>query len=147
MNKKDLIGFRDALTADHDLIYSTWLKGLYFSYNSTSSKKESSPSDSWISNIPQHVFDRNYSKVITKILEKKSVTSTIACLLASPDVALGYAVFDPDTIHWVYVKTSWRGIGLARDMIPTAIRYTSHLTPTGKTICYRKNIIFDPFRI
>lgn len=137
MDKKDLISYRKGHELDHDLIFSTWIKGLYFSANK----------DTWISSIPEHIFSKNYSKVITSIIKKSLVDIAIACLKDSPDVILGYAIFEPETIHWVYVKSSWRDIGIARDLVPPQIKYASHITPTSKTICYRKNITFDPFRI
>lgn len=136
MNKKDLIELREGLTADHDLIYSTWLKGMYFGSK-----------DSWIQAIPEHVFNKNYAQVIHKLLDKSQ--TLIACLKESPDVVLGYSVFNKDktVIHWVYVKTSWRNIKLAEDLIPHTIHTATHITPSGKALARTYGIEFNPFAL
>lgn len=132
MIKADLIAIRDLSPEDHNFIMSTWLIGLFYG-------------KSWYSEVPKAVFMKNYHKVIEFILSKSKVK--IACLKDTPYVILGYAVMNDSVLHWVFIKKSWRGIGLAKDLIPSSINTVTHLTKVGLSIIKKKNWTFDPFQI
>lgn len=69
----------------------------------------------------------------------------VACLKDSPDVILGYAVYEGHCLHWVQCKQAWRGIGIAKLLCPETITTVSHLTRLGKTLMFKKNLVFNPF--
>lgn len=137
MNKKDLILVRDKITEDQKFIHNTWLIALYHG-------------NDWFKEIDFNVFNSNYEKVINGIIAKPSVQIKIACLKEQPDVILAYAVYEGDILHWAYCKEAWRGIGIAKDLIPLKdITTVTHLSKIGRAI--RKynypHLKFNPFAI
>jgi hypothetical protein len=122
------------LDEDKNFIYASWLRGLYYG-------------ESWFSEIPKNIFMENYHKVIDSILKKSSTVVKVACLKDDPSVILGYAVLvDTGGLHWVFIKKSWRNIGIAKDLVGS-VSYCSHLTNVGISIMKKKGWIFNPFII
>lgn len=137
MNKKDLYSIRAFIPSDSNLILATWVHGLY----------HGNERDSWISSIPEDVFNVHYRNILEKIIILPHVEMRIATVKDEPDVILGYSVFTKDTLHWIYVKKPWRLIGIARDLYPKGIKYTTHLTELGRALRPKYKLIFDPFRL
>lgn len=133
MQKKDLVSLRKGEKEDLNLIYSTWLKGLYYG-------------NDWFREIDKDIYFKYYQKVLNKILENETINITIACLKDQQDVVLGYSVSEALVLHWIFVKEPWRGIGLARDLLPSTILTVTHLTKVGRSI-KPKDILFNPFLI
>jgi len=80
------------------------------------------------------------------LLAKPDVTVKVACMKDAPDVILGYSVYSGTRLDWVYVKDRWRGLGVAKDLVPTNITTVSHVTDTGRSILKKNSdILFDPF--
>ncbi len=135
MNKRELISVRDYMPGDKNFILATWLRGLFYG-------------ESWFSLIPKNVFMEHYHNVIEHILASKSTTVKVACLLEDPEVILGYTVLGSNnTVHWVFVKKSWRSIGIAKDLVPAQTKNVTHLTKTGLSIIRAKDIDFNPFLV
>lgn len=134
MNKSDLIALRVANKGDHNFIFSTMLRSLFYG-------------ETWFSLIPKHVFMTNYHGVIERIIFDPKNTLVVACLKDEPDVLLGYSIVGPDAIHFVYVKRSWRSIGLAKSLVPADIKIVTHVTISGLAIVRKKNWVFNPFKI
>ena len=133
MTRNDLFVIRDFKPEDVNFIYASWLRGLYYG-------------ESWFSLINKDKFMNHYHKVINFILNDKPTKVKIACLKEDNDVILGYAVVAPETLHWVFVKKSFRGIGIAKDLVPNDIKTVTHLTKTGLSIMRKKHDIeFNPF--
>jgi hypothetical protein len=128
---EELIFLRDYAATDEALVYQTWLKGLYYG-------------NDWFGAINRLTFETNYRKVITHLLAHSTIIC--ACLQEDPDVVLGYSVVDHSmtTLHWIYVKTSWRKLGIAKKLIPPQINRTTHLTQMGKWL-KPKDWDFNPF--
>jgi hypothetical protein len=89
----------------------------------------------------------HYHKVINYLIDKKTINIRVACLKDDPTVILGYAIFEGDTLHWVFIKKSWRNIGLAKDLVPKDIKIVTHLTSVGLSISKRKGFEFNPFKL
>ncbi len=134
MNKDQLITIRDFTANDKNLIFATFLRGLYFG-------------ESWFSLIDKKIFMEHYHKVIEYILAKPSVSIKIACLKEDADTVLGYAIFESEKLHWVFVKRPWRGIGIAKDLVPSNVTTVTHLTKVGLSIIYKKGLAFNPFAV
>lgn len=136
LNKTDLIAVRDYLPGDHNFILSTWLKGLKFG-------------NSWFNLIDQTTYYRVYHAMVESILAKPDTVVKVAVLSDDPDVILGYAVYRKDalTLEWSFVKSSWRGIGVAKMLVPATVTTVTHLTKLGESIFKKRgNLKFDPFR-
>lgn len=136
INKADLIAVRDYVPEDKNFILATWLRGLYYG-------------DSVYSNMKKQTFMETYHKIIETVLATPQIKIKIACLKEDPSVILGYAALaaTPNTIHWVFVKKFWRGIGLAKDLVPKETNATTHLTKIGLSILKKKDWAFNPFLI
>jgi hypothetical protein len=118
------------ITADDlPFIYATWLKGLR--YGNATYKQ-----------IDKTVYYTKYQVVIKALLGSSNVI--VACLTSDPETIVGYSVSNGDTLHWVYVKESWRQLGVATLVVPNSVHKVSHLTDIGAK-AMKKRYIFDPF--
>lgn len=132
-----LYDIRDAVDEDHNFILATFLRGLYYG-------------DSWFSSIPKDIFMANYKPVITAILSSPKTSVKVACLKEDTNVILGYSILSTDyqTVHWVFVKTPWRGNGIAKTLVPQHPTAVTHLTALGtKLLPKLPNVIFNPFAL
>lgn len=128
---KGLIAFRGGVLDDRNFILATWLKGLYHG-------------NSWFKQIDPTIFMNKYQKVVFQILNDPHTEVRLAVLKDEPSVILGYSVLGPRTIHWVFVKKSWRKVGIARALCPEEVDTCTHLTDVGRSL-KPKNMKFDPF--
>jgi hypothetical protein len=137
MYKSELIAVRDFKPEDDiNFVLATWLRGLYYG-------------DSIFSYMNKDTFMKKYKEVILNLIYKVPSTSVrIACLKEDPGTILGYVILSsPHCIHWVFVKKSWRKIGIARDLVPSSVNTVTHVTRIGLSIMTKKNWQFDPFII
>lgn len=114
---------------DESLIYSTWLLGLRHG-------------NDWFLSIDKDLFFQRYKKIIEAILAVANVR--IACLNDDPDVIIGYSVSRGKYLDWVFVKRSWRRLGVSKILIPPDITTVTHLTRMFKSI-KKPEWTFDPF--
>ncbi len=134
MTKSELITIRESKPGDINLIYASWLRGLFYG-------------ESWFSLIPKNTFMEHYHKVIEFIIKKPDTTIKIACLKDDENTILGYSVYTNDTLHWCFVKKQWRNIGICKDLVPKDIKVVTHLTKTGLSLIRKRDIAFNPFLI
>lgn len=134
ISKKELISIRDYLEDDHHFIMATWLSGLYHGSD-------------WFKGIDRDDYFKNYRVVIQKILDKSDIHVRIACLKDDPDVILGYSVLEGPTLHYLFCKPAWRGIGLSTDLIQKDLSVVSHLTEVGRKILEKNypHVKFKPY--
>jgi len=133
---------RDYTPNDRHFILATWLRGLFYG-------------DTWFSQIPKAIFMENYHRALERVFSTPGVKIKVACLADDKDVILGYSVYrtlnhngiDINVLDWVFVKSAWRKIGLAKKLIPPSIEACTHLTKSGTSIikCKLPNVIFNPF--
>lgn len=135
ISRKELIAVREYVPDDRNFIFSTWLKGLRYG-------------NDWFGLIESAAYYDNYQKVIERIVDAAETQMLIACLADQPDVILGYSVCRTDTAHYVFVKRSWRGIGIAKMLVKPSITTVTHLTETGRAVLKKyPEIKFNPFAI
>lgn len=133
--KTDLIAVRNMYPDDWNFILATWLKGLRYG-------------NDWFGLIEAPVYYSRYQAIIEHILQSPATVIRVACLLESPDVVLGYSISRGDRLDWTFVKRSWRGIGIAKSLVPEGTQRVSHLTEVGKAVLKKHpSIKFDPFSI
>lgn len=94
---------RPAKPLDISFIFETWLK----SYKHDSAFGKSTRS---------YIFFPQYRQVLDSILSDQTTQVFIACHPEVEDVILGYLVVSKDVIHYVFVKESFRNIGIAREL-------------------------------
>lgn len=141
INKQELISTRAATPKDHNFIMATFLRGLYYG-------------DTWFNLVPKNIFMAHYHAILERLL-KSQVTIKVACLRDDPEVILGYsvsrkiAVQDQSVtiIDWIFVKSAWRKIGIAKTLMPENAQACSHMTKLGLSIMRQKapNMVFNPF--
>lgn len=115
---------------DKPFIYSTWLLGLYHG-------------NSWFNSIEKKVFFDNYKHIVTKYLELGTVV--LACLPDDEDVVLGYCCYHNNALDWIFVKKSWRKLGIGRQLYPNNVEICTHLTEIGKSLNSKTKLRFNPF--
>lgn len=133
INKSELVSFRDAVDADRPFIFSTWLRG-------------NKHANDYFELVDNDAYFKHHHDLIERILDDFEVTVRVACLREDPSVILAYVVYKNERLDWVFVKKSWRSIGLARDLIPAGITTVSHVTKVGLSLL-RKNphVRFIPY--
>ncbi len=133
---KPLFIVRDYKQADHSFIMSTWLKGLRFG-------------NDLFREIKSDVYFKEYNKIVDGLLAHPSVKVNVACLADDEDVILGYAVVSTDgtKAHFAFVKNSWRGIKIAKALVPNTVKIVTHLTKTGLSLARKYNMDYDPFNL
>ncbi len=139
LDKNSLVVLRANTKADRNFILATFLRGLYYG-------------DTWFREIPKAIFMANYHSILEKIIDSPKVQVIIACLKEDPEVILGYSILsqykNSPVLHWVFVKSAWRDIGIAKSLVPNNTKFVTHLTKSGLSIL-RKNlgVEFNPFLI
>lgn len=118
---------RYAQEGDMNFIYSTWLKGLYFSCE-------------YFKKIPSQVFFVDYQRIIDSILENPDVFLHVACLPDDQDVILGYSITTQNIIHWIFVKESWRKLGICKALVPESLKRCTHVSNIGRTLMYKYGV-------
>lgn len=108
-----LVTYRSYEPGDESFIKSTWLRGLYYG-------------NEWFKKIEKKTFFDKYKVVVDHLLKNSEVK--VACLENDPEVIVGYRVSKDDTLHWVYVKLSWRNLGVGKALLPAGIKRVTHLT-------------------
>lgn len=124
---------RDMEEGDKNLIYSSWLKGLRHG-------------NDWFTLIDSKSYYKTYHDIVEALLSEATVK--IAHLKSDKDVILGYSVSSEKTLHWVFVKSLYRGKGVGKTLVPEGFDTVTHLTRLG--VGYLKkhpDLIFDPFLI
>ncbi len=134
ITKSSLVILRPMQYEDLPFVFSSWLKGLRWGNN-------------FYLSIDQDSYFKGQHSVIERILANKNTTVTIACLADAPEVLVGYAAYTGGVLHFAYVKEDWRGIGLARDMVPKDIKSVSNFTRVGLSILRKHpGVIINPYK-
>lgn len=110
------MGVRPAAPTDLPFIYSTWLRSLYWNHP-------------YYGLIDKKTYFDHYKVVIERLVADSEVS--VFCLKSSPDVILGYCVWQRNRLHWIYVKRAWRRFGIGKRLVPPGIDTVSHLSPLG----------------
>lgn len=88
----------------------------------------------------------SYRQVIATILARPDTSLNVACLKESDDVILGYSITQPNILHFVFVKYTWRDMGIARALVPEDTVFATHITRHG-TFTKPPHIRFNPFKL
>jgi len=133
MQRRDLVSVREANEGDIPFVFNAWLNSLY-------------GGNEWFRKIRRDIFFKNYHRIIEQILSRPTVSINIACLADDADILLGFSVYEPRTLHYVFVKGDWREIGIAKDLVQPYDQVT-HITKIALGIYkkHREQIPFNPF--
>ncbi len=126
------IVIREPQPGDINFLLSTFLKGLFYG------------SKFW-GLVDQEAYFSNYEPFIKNLMVKSQVK--VACLDDDQDVILGYCIYNVSTCHFIFVKKSYRKLGIGRMLWPEGIDTVSHLTDQGDSIRKKMNLKFNPFLV
>jgi len=125
----------DGIHDARNLIYATWLR--CYEANSLQSK-----------NVPRDVFFAEHHGVIDRIFARNPEIK-LAVLPDDPSVVLGWAVTEPNTVHFVYVKPTFRKYGIAKALLSHVRRpfmYTHHTYILRELNRHVADSTFNPYR-
>jgi hypothetical protein len=129
-DKNDLITYRPLREADLPFIMDSWTKTLRVN-------------NEFFRQIDRDVYKQIYPEIVGNLI--RAYTTTVVCLKEDDDVLIGYICHSPNTLHWVFVKNQWRGLGIMKDIIPSGIEFVSHTTRLFKPIIERYGWRLNPF--
>lgn len=92
---------RPAEATDRAFLIATWLNNY---------RRESY----FAARICDAVFFSRHHEIVDELLRRSTVS--VACDPQDKDCILGYMVWEPDALHWIYVKKSFRKLGIAREL-------------------------------
>lgn len=97
--------------------------------------------------IDNKAFNDAYDFLIVSTLYRPDATVRLAVLSDSMDVALGWSLIQGSILHYVFVQAEYRGMGLARKLVPVPIETFTHVTKTGLSLWNSKapQAKFNPF--
>lgn len=146
MNER-LFTKRKYSASDLGFIFSTWMNALYYGnrWKKDMAPVHGAPIDLY-GEMDEKLFYQCYRKVIENILKKPNTQIRIVCLSDDYDSILGYSIFEPETLHFVFVKEAWRKIGIAKELVPDDILFITHLTKLGH-YTKKKSWKYVPFLI
>lgn len=96
-------GIVEGIGDARSLVYSTWLRS--YEHSSPMTKQ-----------IPRKVFFAEHHKILDGIFARNP-TVRMAVMPEDPSVVFGWAVYEPGTLHYVYVKPDFRKHGIARALL------------------------------
>lgn len=124
---------REASQADLHFVHSSWFSSLW---------------SSWArGRINRKVYEWGQAARIHRLLNASNVT--VAYLAEVPDEVLGWACIQGDALHYVYVKGSYRRMGIARGLVEGRVRwYTQRVeAKEGRALVARLDLEFNPYKL
>jgi len=116
------------------IIYSNWLRTLRFT-------------NDWFKLINRGVYYARYKEVIQMLLTRPDTQVNLAVLADDPDACIGWSVYEPHKLHYLFVRRGGRRQGIGTALMPLDINEFSHLTLPGVVIWKTKypELTFNPF--
>jgi len=128
---------------EYSLVYDSWARSF-----------RKSP---WAGCIPNHLYDQVSRAGIADILDRGA---RVVCAVQELDEGarrvMGYAVSEPNVLHWLFVKRDYRGFGVGSALLRETIRdwlppgegnpqwvYT-HRTNASARFLARHPFVWDP---
>jgi GNAT superfamily N-acetyltransferase len=97
----DQIQIRPIIPADEPFVFSVWLRGL----------RQCLP----YKRMRTDPFFRHAKPIMLSVYER--ATTLIAVYEGDPTTILGCIVFEPELIHWLFVKESLRSFGIGSHLV------------------------------
>lgn len=135
---EDLFAIRPPRPDDLGFVFQTFIEGMY-------------SGNSW---LPEHIskdsFWQLYRGVLDGLFKTPGVGCWVMCLRDDPDTIVGYLVLSAGAVHWVHVKRSFQGYGLAKRLLAQAgVKRDEATVYSHVTEAARKHIpekwVFKPY--
>ena len=103
--------------------------------------------------IADPIFYDAHHYIIGKAMRQEGAFCRMAVLKDDPDVVFGFILgnFDPETVHYIYVKKAFRRMGMARHLVESVFDansdiYFTHLTYDAANITrYYTQFVYNPY--
>lgn len=138
--KNDLL-IREMTTGDRNFIYKSII----------SHYRHSSPHPA---QIPDGIYFDYHHYLISKVMRYAGNVVRVAALKDDPDIVFGFiwANFEPETVHYLYVKKAFRRMGIGRLLYESVfsrdtpdIYYTHHTKEAAFLAHKYEQLIFNPY--
>lgn len=128
---------RLATPADWPFVFSSWLQ----SYRRGSVA---------VTLIDSKSYYTEHHRLVERFLSKSDSIVLVATPEGDPGVILGYVAASAagETLHYVYVKESCRGLGLGKALVaalPSQPQRVTHLTNRGAEWGHKADVIYNPY--
>ncbi len=115
----ELVHITEAQPAHHNFIKSTWLKSFFLG------------KASFCENLTPGTFYYEHASLVERCLKRAKVL--IAESKDSPDVAIGYVCYEPEVIHYIYVRHQFKRFGIGRALLAATGINTEKFSITHRT--------------
>lgn len=124
---------RPLRASDVNFIRSSWFESLW---------KNGARHDE----VPYDVFSKGQAALILRLLESSTVR--IVHPTGLEEHICGYSVVEGEALHWVYVRSAYRRLGIASGLVPEGTKYYTHRAGgTGKQFVKKLNLLFNPYHL
>ena len=125
----------------------TELPGQYANYILGKWKRSLRHGNEYFRLMENHTYNNIYDRIIGGTAQRAHAEFRLAVLNEDPDVVLGFSLIEKDILHYVFVQSEYRGLGLAKKLVPVPIEKFTHLTKLGMSLWNKKapSAIFNPF--
>ena len=83
--------------------------------------------------------------LINTLLQRSRVV--VVAAESVPDEIVGYAVLEKHYAHYVYVKSAYRRMGVAKGLLRSGTTRYTHSTRAGNRVARALGITFDPYQL
>lgn len=128
------VGLRPATAGDEPVVMSAWLRG-------------HRDFGDWPRLLHPDRYFAQHKVAVAKLLARGR--TEVACNPARPSQVFGFICHEGRTLHWLYVKDTWRTLGIARALWVRASSpdVASHWTSTGRRWLHVSDVRYDPFAL
>lgn len=114
---------------DKPFIFSSWRNAVWFG-------EKRGPEREAITNQ----FYKQMTREIARVIKNPATQVRVACMSHQSDQIAGYAVMEGRHLHWVYVKSDYRGSGIARILTQGFDTISQPMTEASRAIAEKKNL-------
>ena len=134
------IAIRNLSPDDSAFVFSSWLRN----YRASSII---------VKNVLDSVYFPKHHRLIESILARRECRTRIAYVAGDPHTIIGYLVAEATLprpiLHWIYVKSAFRRMGVATELLggldPNDCSFT-HWTSTTNALLYKwPRAVYDPY--
>jgi hypothetical protein len=125
--------FRDGIKTDINFIYKTWLDS--YRYDSDLGKQ-----------CRNSIFFPQYQLIIDSILYNDAKV-LVCCKPDEEDIIFGYIIYEPDILHYIFVKQAFQNLGIGMQLYRKAQspKIYTHKTNNFLNFSNRNEMIYNPF--
>lgn len=102
----------------------------------------------FIHEVPEEFYYPWFQRKIGLVLKHPDTDLVVACDESNPTWIAGFAVFDPTSIYWVYVRDAYRKQGIAsllvKDRSFQNVKALIVTTRSGRFMIEKKNLKYQP---